>query len=694
MERPPPRPMRRVGSGRFPVKVSTGNAEFIPDPSSPASHHSRPPPVPSRSHSRAPSQHNAASTNRRPAVTPLLINNERLRSNSEGILQATRAKRMGIVSRKASDLGTVVEARANQNRFSHYRGLSHGSSMHGNGVTTGLSSSDESSTSPNSPPDLERTRGTYVRRLSSLPEHKRVSNSPDNLVEGAKGLLYSLYLVQPHISKLIGLAREDGTKPSSLERVFYNASTHVVELDREIHQLDLLSTEEFDTQLRSNERVRMACRDCVRAYQQVATLLLGNVRKMVGLGDARYVRTLLLLVFGGLAEVRNACASLSLKREGRKARRQAPRGRSLRDHSLTPTQEHPNPGQSLRTLNAGQPNRRREPSARIQPPAPLRINGNARAGSVSAAVEPTPMSSDSFGIPDTPYGTSRSNTLQTVEDLEEERQFEKIFLKLKRASDIVLKTLPSLKYQFTRSIEASKRPDTRTELRQLWTTLEQRCSFAMQMAEALRQALSTVKFKEPETRSQRDFWELCNTFVKAFVEVALLIRDAKKLDLIPNDVLQLLRPMQQAVKDIGVLIENSPWKDLAVPQPATVSHTPSVGHGGTHGAFYSLSSSALPTPALTASASQTSPYVTPLPATPLSAALGPAAQATVPLSSGGYRNGTIFNGNVLDGSDAGLSLSSRSMTATTVEYPGYGPALYTPQGSRSQSRHPESRHPY
>ena len=103
-----PRPMKRVMSGRFPIKV---NGTDVPDLRSPAL--PRPPPIPSRSHYRGLSQQNTAL--RRPGVMPLTIGNanERLRSNSESLLQATRdrssdrSRRMGIVSKKAAEIVSI-----------------------------------------------------------------------------------------------------------------------------------------------------------------------------------------------------------------------------------------------------------------------------------------------------------------------------------------------------------------------------------------------------------------------------------------------------------------------------------------------------------------------------------------------------------------------------------------------------------
>ena len=528
MDRPPPnRPIRRAGSGRFPVKISTGAADLAPDPASPASQHRPNPPVSSRSHSRVPSQHSnnaVTSSARRPTATPLTVGLERSRSNSEGILQAARAKRMGIVSRKASDLGTVVESRSN--RLSHYRGLSHGSVMHDK-PTNGNTASRDGSASPASPAETDRYRGTYVRRLSSLPEHKRESLSSNHIIEGAKGILYALHLVQPHISSLIVVVRDEGTKRSSLERVFYNATTHVDELDRELHSFELGTDEDDEAPRATIEGVRSSCLTCVMAYQVVGTLLSQHVRQIVSHGDPRYVRTLLLLIYGSLVEVRNACVNLCLLYKGRKQAQRIEQRPSFRTRSITPTQERPNPSQRLRSETVVRHSNSRTRRPQAQPPAPLKINGNGPGpvSSHSSNSSATPMSAESFAIPSRIYGESaRINGYTGADEADEERQFERIFLTLTRAYEIVLKALPSVQHQFVRCLEVSRKQDTQPELRSLWQALDQKCAFSLQMADVVKVRLSTIKLKEPGVRNQREFWELCNAFVKV-CPIYLFLRD-------------------------------------------------------------------------------------------------------------------------------------------------------------------------
>lgn len=494
-----PRP-KRVMSGRFPIKV---NGTDVPDLRSPAL--PRPPPIPSRSHYRGLSQQNAAL--RRPGVMPLTIGNanERLRSNSESLAQASRerqeraadrSRRMGIVSRKASELGTVDETRSN--RYSHYRGLSHGSAMQGPSGANGISNSR----SPVSPADSVAQRATYVRRLSSLPERKRESTSPDPIIEGAKGILFALFQVHPLIQSLLGLARDSPNKRTSLERVFYNASTHVEELDRDIQNYDTYSEEDEEISPRSNENVHRACLTCVSAYIHVCSLLSRNVETLLNNGDPRYIRTLLLLVYGSLAEVRNAGVSLFPQGQRQLMRAQQSDPDTMRfqprDKSVTPTRERPGGGPRFRSATVVQHSNNQLRVATDAPPPPF-----IRSATMTSA---TPRSGESFGSNSTSGGKGGDFT-------EEDRLFEKIFLRLQQSSEMAIRTLPSVNSHFVTAMKISNQQSSPDQPKQFWQVLIQKCTIALQNADVLKARLSLIKLKEPGIRTQSAFWELCNAFI-------------------------------------------------------------------------------------------------------------------------------------------------------------------------------------
>ncbi|KAI9887587.1 MAG: RAM signaling network component [Watsoniomyces obsoletus] len=777
MDRPPPNRLpKRAGSGRFPIRVrtsssqqstgeaeapltsassiasasaavsssstSSGSAAAVTASSSNATGPSQRLPVPpsSRVPPRLELQSNGGP--RRPGVAPLIMGNERLRSNSEGLVQGVRTKRMGMVSRKTSELGTVDEVRTS--RFSHYRGLSHGSVMqgqHGHGQShphgharghpgSGSGSGHavdrngmglENGGSPVSPTEAERPRAQYARRLSSLPERRppTPASMDRQSLEGVKSVLYSLALLHPHIYTAITAIRDPSpaSRRTSLERVFYNASTHVEELDRALDQVSAVAGHDKHAARHAATMARKACLTCVMAYQQVAALLLRHVDQIVQQVDARYVRTLMLLVYNGLLELRNGSTNLFPPdpRHGDRAP----------DSAITPTQPHPHWGAPRGAPMGGNTSSRSQmevpthrmrghgptPSGHYYPTRPVvPSNASSRAGSLTSAITPTPLSAESFYHPATPMDVlprpeliappppSMTTTTPTTarEDSSDERLFERIFVKLTHADDVVLRALPSVKQQFVRCIEVCQKSETEAELRAIWTTLEAKCSLSIQMAERLKaKLLAMLTVGGPEVRNDREFWQICNSFVKAFVETALLVKDARGLELIPTDIVQLLRPVSKAVKEAGMLIETSPWRYLAAASASARNHSVAAPLHLPNAPSSSFSSnmSTHPTPS-------SSPYMAPMPATPLSAALGPAAQATVPSSASTtmsstsstntVRNG-VFSGNVFERADTLLSAPSRSMTMNSTSY-SHGHAgsssIVSPLSSRNHTRAP------
>ena len=631
---------------------STSGSESASDARSPSIN--RPPPIPSRSHYRIASGQNAVLQNaalRRPGLAPLAIGNERNRSNSESILQATQAtrnKRMGIITRKHTNLTTVDESRTN--RYSHFRGLSYGSALHGK-HSNRVNGNGNSSSSPVSPTESDSQRPTIVKRLSSLPE-RRDSPSTDEVLEAAKGVLHSLFQVDAPIQALISVAREGASRRTSLERVYFNASTHVEELDRELYIIHASFDEEDEEGSLSNEAVQRACVTCIMAYDHVCSLLLQNLGRIIQNGDARYVRSLLLLVYGSLVEARNACSTLGINFQGVQAapiRKPRPdviqeEGSRRRDRSITPTRVRPNPGMRLRSDTAIQhaAHYSHYPlSGSGTPAVPLYVNGRSRSnsrtttltGSTTSSVANTPRSGESFGMPSTPYTaytTSRSNTMHGFDESESEAIFEKIFINLTVAYDHALKGIPLVHRHVSRCLEVALETHTTKEICAFWKHLIDICHVAIDVSGALKLRLSNIKLKDPNLRNQREFWQLCTAFTKSLVEVLLGIKRAKELDIIPTDIIHLLRPVQTSVKEAGKLINSSPWSYLAADNPPV------------HDAYHHTSNSS-------------SPYVTSMPATPLSAALGPAAQATVPTTPASSYADRIFSGDVYQRADSLLA---------------------------------------
>ncbi|KAI3317526.1 RAM signaling pathway protein [Xylariaceae sp. AK1471] len=629
----PRMPVKRVTSGRFPIRVNGNDVLDLRSPAIP-----RPPPIPSRSHARGLSQQSTAI--RRPSVMPLTIGNpnERLRSNSETVLQtgrperpSERNRRMGIMSRKPSELGTLDEGQAN-NRFSHYRGLSHGSSM------TGNPNSNVSTASPSSPAEPLLQRPNYVRRLSVLPEQRRESRVFDPILESAKGILHAIFTIHPMIQLFTRLTSDGTAKRSSLEIVFYNTNVHVEELEQEIlkHEAALDSGGHA---LRENENVQRAVLTLINAYSHVCSILVENMDTIVDNGDPRYVRNLMLLFYNSVMELR-ATYEASRGTTGYVPSYSA-RWPGLdntikphsRENSVTPTIGRPGLGTRPRV------------GTFIHNPSNLRVatdaslpyfNGNNRTAQIMAA---TPRSGESFA-------SSSTDPRFPIDFPAEERQFEKIFLSLQKSTDLLMRTLPNLNVQFSngkRSAEIQRSPDI---VIHGWRALIVKCGIAIRETEMLKNRLSMIKLKEPGIRTDAIFWSLCKSFIDSWAEFGNKLKQTMDQVSLSVDVKSRLRPIQISIKETSSLIMASPWGNLLR----------QAGHYSDTSSHYSPSHY---------SSSSTSTQMQ-LPMTPQSAALGPAVQATVPSTpqSGSFAN--VFSGNVFERADALISMGGLNMSRTNT----------------------------
>lgn len=577
---------------------------------------------------------------------------------------------MGMVSKKNTDLGVLDEARANRNSL-HYRGQSHGSALrdkHGNGVRIAGSLLA-------SPHDPERQRGTFVRRLSSLPEHKRESQTPDSVIEGAKGVLYSLHQVHQHISSLIYVVKDGTSKRSSLERVYHNATIHLEHLDQELHDFDNVSQDNKEEKGRLSSSVSYACSACIVAYRHVGNLLLRNISQLIADGDQRYIRTLVLLLYGSVIEARNACVSLGIKFESKTVQSVSiPRiptiheeGQKRRDRSLTPTRERPNPERRRRNGNAPGNLNLFNSLASAQSSVPLYINGRSRSnsrttglnGSTVSSIANTPRSGESFNVPGTPMGRSRSNSAMAVnpvpnrppaaEDQENEALFEQIFLKLKSSVELSLFVVPNVQQAFGECLAVAHSTNGPRKIRNLWTELLQRCQSCLDMSETLKSRLSAIKLHETSnTRNSREFWQMCMRFIKSGINLLTEIRVENER--IPLELLRVVQPIYMSARDVSNDIMGSPWMRLIDNSHTTPELTPSSSLANVNGSGTYRHHQRAPG----STASNVSPlYLPRIPATPLSAALGPAAQATVPSTpSGGGGLDRSFQGDVFQRADS------------------------------------------
>lgn len=619
---------------------------------------------------------------------------ERNRSNSEGIIQASvaaRNKRMGVITRKNTDLSTLDETRAHRN--SHLRGLSYGSVLRARpAVPTPASSSNSSS--PSSPVERRRLRDGWVNRMSSLPEHKGERGSNEPVIECAKGILFALFQIHSHISTLMSVVKNDDSRRNSLEIVFYNAGFQIDQLNDVLENAETSMPEDPDAVQGVVKTVQQECVTCVNVYAHVATQLRNHTAKLVEHGDSRYVRSLMLGMYGSLVELRNACASLNIPLQTApvqtsvpelsipKPNKAPPSTDRVQRSLITPTRKTTGPTRRLRSdttirhpqmpTGSSTPMTAINNSAADSPATPSfnssfnssRSRSSSRSNWVNTSAPSslaTPRSGEAF--PPIPVTSAlRFNPVTGMDEAEEERVFEKIFYQLTSAYTSALQALPLARRQFLRCLEASEQQRESETTQVLWNNIIRRCQACLEVSEKLGMRLSTMKVKEPGggLRNQREFWQLCKSFMQSFVELVTEMREVRSMQLLPQDIVIILRPVQKASREAGRLIEASPWSylaDMAAPgnlygpplQPPNAQHQMSVSTSAitSHPNAYQL-------------ATHMSPQSVTIPATPLGAALGPAAQATVPSTPASAYSDKFFEGDVFQRADSLLSMGNQA----------------------------------
>ncbi len=583
---------------------------------------------------------------RRPGLVSSALGNERNRSHSESIIQSAqnnRTKRNGLVGKKHSDLGILEETRSNRNSH-HFRGQSHGSALR-NGVRASDSSPSRS------PSGGEHQRGMVVPRLASLPEQRRDVHQTDHLFRGAKGVLYSVQMIHPMASTLTSVVKDGRTRRSSVDRDFQSATMHIEHLDQELLKIEAISNGNGKSELQRRRAVAQAARDCVVAHQRVTALLLRVARHLVKDCDQKYVRTFMLTLFGSMNEMINASKFIGIG---------APRTMPPQNSVQRISKIYEVPSESEHTYKSDRsmtPTQRRKPERRLKPGSnpqlpishttvsaqntvPLYANGrsrsNSRAGpfhsSASNSIVSTPRSGESFSS--APFvARSRSGSINiTAEQARAEKQeaaeFEMIFSILSKVVEEGHRIVSHLQLEFLHALDAVDKPDADTKVRDQWANLAKSTIQCLALTDELKARLSSVRLNDREARNVRDFWLLTRAFLDSYGNLLIAIREATKSGLVGSPLRSRLRSVHASIRDITRLIATSPWNPLTfdVDPQATPQATPQVqtqpraqngyqhrnpGSGG-------------------ASAGGTSPYPTNVPATPLSAALGPAAQATVP----------------------------------------------------------------
>lgn len=424
---------------------------------------------------------------------------------------AFRTRRMGIVTRKLNQQNTDENSKVR--RLSHYRGFSHGSMLSNSGIT-----SDASPSSPVNPNSKELVDNSKRPLSDLMEEHKGKLKPMNSLVEASKSILHAMTQLHEPISSLLESmrGRKSGawSERSELERRFGVTRIQLDELSRQVYLYADVIEDDKVNHRPSAEDVKNACNICVEHYMNICLLLYEYVNETIVDMDPRSVRTLLLLLYGGTNELRNACAIIGADVISSSPPFRFPARPVTAERIATPTQNRLSDGQQRNistyrgTLDLVSPE---SFSARTDPA----LNGDASRSSTmtSPGLAATPRSNDSF--PSFSSTMSRSSTVHGVEDLEEERLFERIYLKLATGCRMINDAIPGCRSAFIR-LKALARAglDTRRDNVYNGALLVDRCDAVIDATKNLNRRLSGIKLKDPSIRTQVDFWQLCRTLME------------------------------------------------------------------------------------------------------------------------------------------------------------------------------------
>ena len=666
---------------RFPVQPqyshSTSGSESASDLRSPG--FSRPS-LPSRSHTRIPSSQYGTlqmAAPRRPGLAPLALGNERNRSNSESILQSTqnpRMKRMGLVTKKNNDLGVLNETQSNQDSY-HLRGQSHGSALR-----HGIRAEDSSPSGGSSGGELQQSM--LGRRLTHLQVQRQEAPLMDPLTESFRSALYSINMLLPLTSTLANFFTRGESNRPIMERHIYSAAMQIEHLDRDLVQLDSSLGQHSVQPAYSGRTMLQAAYGCISIHQRATEALSRIAAWFVKDADPRFLRLLMLTMYGSTSEMSNAKTGLVVYHVGFMAPKNIQRISTvstisessnegnytyISDRSATPTQ-HRKPGRRWKSGSTihQQINHPDLPTPGAQTAIPLFAGGRSRSNSrppamyssASSSLISTPHSSD-FSSSASWIARSHSCSLNTPSDqLPAERQeavqFERIYSVLSNSVREGFSIIPQLQSDFLHALEDVDKQYGNSKLRDQWIALADSAAQCSDVTQALRARLSTIRLNDNEAPNVQSFWQLAKRFLDAYGDLLLAIKEAIKQNLIDPNMRHRLRTIHSSTREAARLIGASPWHRLILdvdPQaivqaPTQLQIQPTVHNEHQHRTRGSGGSTA----------GGSSPYTANIPATPLSAALGPAAKATIPVTPGTASLERSFEGDIFQRADTYQSL--------------------------------------
>ncbi|KAJ6608619.1 RAM signaling pathway protein-domain-containing protein [Mycena sp. CBHHK59/15] len=153
-------------------------------------------------------------------------------------------------------------------------------------------------------PSMAFERNSYFRRLSKLPAATISSTLPKallSLIDSARSILFAMCQVYQSLEHYTIHAPDDRLK-SVLRKVLDPASVDMMQLINSLDRFDAMSRKMLPPHTVCRGVVE-SCRDTVASFGKAVGVLSLQLKVISGADDVRYLRSMLLMLYGATAEV-------------------------------------------------------------------------------------------------------------------------------------------------------------------------------------------------------------------------------------------------------------------------------------------------------------------------------------------------------------------------------------------------------
>ncbi|KAJ7063463.1 RAM signaling pathway protein-domain-containing protein [Mycena amicta] len=171
-------------------------------------------------------------------------------------------------------------------------------------------SAKESSPTRTAPPvpSMAFERNSYFRRVSKMPASTTLPKSLISLMDSARSILFAMCQVYQSLEHYTIHAPDDRLK-SVLRKVLDPASTDMMQFINALDRFDATSRKGLPSHTVCRGVVE-SCRDTVASFGKAVGVLSLQLKVIAGSDDVRYLRSMLLMLYGATAEVASAWQSM------------------------------------------------------------------------------------------------------------------------------------------------------------------------------------------------------------------------------------------------------------------------------------------------------------------------------------------------------------------------------------------------